>query len=460
MLTDAAVQKYRPGTQRRRIRDSKALFLVIEPSGHKAFEMRFRAPGGRIGKLRLGPFDPSGKKLKEEPKIEDIGAPLSLGDARLLAQKVLRERSNGHDPIAEHKARKHRNSLEKETRNANAFAAAVREFITDDAQKETRNWRETARLLGLLYKKDGDGNPEIAKGSLVERWADRPVASIDGADVWNVVDEARRSRIPGTKPRTRGLSEARARQLFVALSSFFSWLHDQRRVMANPCRSAPRPKPAKVRDRYLSDDEIRWFWRAADALGQPYAPLFKLLLLTGARLNEVARMTRSEFSEDGTTWSLLGSRTKNSRPHIVPLAPLARDLIASVPQIENKAGYVFTTKGTVPVSSWTYLKNRLDEKMAGVAKKERADVKIQPWRLHDLRRTAVTGMAELGIRPDVIELVVNHVSGHRGGVAGIYNRAEMLPERESALERWATHIAGLVEGKPAKVLLLHKSART
>ena len=195
-----------------------------------------------------------------------------------------------------------------------------------------------------------------------------------------------------------------------------------------------------------------------DAIGQPFGPLFKLLLLTGARLNEVACMTRDELSSDGATWSLPGSRTKNAKPHVVPLPPAARDLIASVPHIVNKTGYVFTTRGAVPVSSWTYLKNLLDEAMIAVAKQECADAKIPHWRLHDLRRTAVTGMAELGIQPGVIELCVNHISGTRSGVAGVYNRSELLPERKAALERWAAHLASLVEGKPPKIVPLRKGA--
>jgi len=195
-----------------------------------------------------------------------------------------------------------------------------------------------------------------------------------------------------------------------------------------------------------------------DAIGQPFGPLLKLLLLTGARLNEVARMTRDELSADGATWSLPRSRTKNARPHVVPLPPAARDLITSVPHIVNKAGYVFTTRGDVPVSSWTYLKNLLDAAMIAVAKQECADAKIPHWRLHDLRRTTVTGMAELGIQPDVIELCVNHISGTRSGVAGVYNRSELLPERKAALERWAAHLASLVEGKPPKIVPLRKGA--
>jgi hypothetical protein len=109
---------------------------------------------------------------------------------------------------------------------------------------------------------------------------------------------------------------------------------------------------------------------------------------------------------------------------------------------------MFTTTGTTPISGWSKTKGRLD-----------AAMKTAPWRLHDLRRTAVTGMAELGIRPDVIELAVNHISGSRGGIAGVYNRSELLDERRAALERWAKHVAGLVSGKPENVVTMRKRGR-
>jgi integrase len=181
------------------------------------------------------------------------------------------------------------------------------------------------------------------------------------------------------------------------------------------------------------------------------------LLLTGARLNEVAGMTRAELHTDGS-WQLPGTRTKNKRGHVVPLPPLARDLIATMPDGD---GLVFSTTGTSPVSGWSRMKRRLDAAMLALARKERgAKFTIAPWRLHDLRRTAVTGMAELGIRPDVIELTVNHVSGHRGGIAGVYNRSELLPERKAALGRWGQHLAGVVAGQAgANVTQLAKARR-
>jgi len=457
-LTAAAVAKYRPLAKRRRIRDggARSLFLIIEPSGHKSWQMRFRGSGGKPGKITLGSVHDG----DETPGTPVIGMPLTLAGARQLAADILRQRALGGDPIADHKARKHRARAETEERQAGTFAACVRNYMKEYAKPKTRNWRESARLLGLDFPRDG-GEAVEKKGGLLQRWGDKRVRDIDGHDVWNVIDEARRIGVPGLTARNRGNSDARARGLYVALSSFFTWAQRNRLIGANPCRTVPRPAPAAVRDRTLTEVEIKWFWRACESADaprvpgalKPFASLLRLLLLTGQRLDEVAGMTREELHDDGT-WNLAGNRTKNKRAHVVPLPPLARDLIAAMP---GESGLIFTTTGTSPVSGWSRMKKRLDAAMLELARKEKGPkATIPPWRLHDLRRTAITHMAELGIRPDVIELSVNHVSGSRGGIAGVYNRSELLPERKVALERWAAHLAGLTAPKTDKVIRLRK----
>jgi integrase len=135
-------------------------------------------------------------------------------------------------------------------------------------------------------------------------------------------------------------------------------------------------------------------------------------------------MRRAEL--DGDIWAIPGERTKNRRPHVVPLSPLTRDILASV---ESIGEHVFSTNGRTPVVIGSKIKNRLDAAMA-----------IEPWRLHDLRRTVATGMAELGVQPHIVEAVLNHVSGAKAGVAGVYNRAAYAAEKKVALERWSAHI--------------------
>ena len=428
-LTTVGIKALRGGADRREIRDGGAvgLYLIVQPSGHKSFAMRFRLPDGRPTKLVLGPFNQS-DEIDGDPVI---GQPLTLAAARRLAADVWRQRAMGKNVAADVKSEKVRRRLQRQESATNNFAAAVRDFIEGHAKPKTRSWRGTARLLGL----DPDG--EVIRGGLCDRWEDRPVTEITGHDIHAVTDEARQRGIPGLGTRKDGPSEARARHLFSALSSMFIWLHRHRRVEANPCSSVHRPDPATARDRVLTDAEIVKFWQAASAEPR-LGPLLKLLLLTGSRLNEVAGMRRSELSDDGATWSLPGARTKNKRPHVVPLPPLAVDLVP-----KGDTDLVFTTTGTTPVSSWSNLKDRLDAAMGDAP----------PWRLHDLRRTAATGMAEIGVAPHIVEAALNHVSGARAGVAGTYNRAAYATEKKAALERWADHVERLVSGKPAKVVV-------
>jgi integrase len=445
-LTAAQVKRLKPGPQRLRIRDlgARSLFLVIEPSGHKSWAMRFRRPDGRPAKLTIGPVDMSGHELQGDP---EIGQPLTLAAARALAANIHRQRALKQDVIGDHKVARHRQRTVIDEHAASTFAVAVRDYINGHAKPHTRNWVETARLLGLRYA-DEKTEPEVIKGGLAERWADKPVRNIGADDIWVVIDEARESGVPGLAVRKKGHSEARARLLFVALSSLFSWLQKpkrvggriERRIEINPCKGADRPEPATARERVLTKDEVRWFWRATDAVGEPFTTIFKLLLLTGARLSEVAGMRREEL-HDGSMWRLPGERTKNKRPHVVPLPPAAQALIAVVPGDEQ---IIFTTTGDTAPSGWSRVKQRLDAAMLKIAKQDRRA--LPPWRLHDLRRTAVTGMVELGVAPHLVELIINHVGGHKAGVAGTYNRAEMLEERKAALERWAAHVAQLVDG--------------
>jgi integrase len=409
LLTAAAVSRLKSGKQRREVRDGGAqgLRLCIQVSGHKSWVMRFRRPSGKSAKLTLGPVDPTGKEADGDPVI---GQPLTLAAARRLAMDVHRQRARGVDVIAVH----HREKLERAVRGGNDFAQATVDYVTQYAMRKTRQWPNTARLLGLRPVVD-DGVEIIPKG-LADRWRDRPVGEIDGDDIHGIIDETRERGVPGLERRAKGPREARALVMFAALSGLFGWLIARRRVVQNPCAGVHRPAPPPARDRVLTNAEIGTFWRATDAERKELGALLKLLLLTGARLNEVTGMRRAELSDDGATWTIPSERAKNRRTRVVPLPPLARELIASVPLAGD---FVFSATGVL--NGWSRLKNRLD-----------AAMQIPPWRLHDLRRTAVTGMAELGVRTDVIERVVNHVSGTRGGVAGVYNRSELLPAARSA----------------------------
>lgn len=433
-LTAVAVKNFRPETTRREIADAgcPGLFLIVQSSGHKSWAMRFRRPSGKPAKLTLGPVDLSGSEAESAPVI---GQPLTLASARRLAAEVHHQRAKGSDVVADHDAAKRRQRAEHETRAKSTFGGAARDFVERHAMKKTRHWQETARLLGLRPTEDG---LEVIRKGLSERWSEKPVASIDGHDIYALVDETRRLGVPGLEKRGEGPSEARARSMFATLSKMFSWLVEHRRVGTNPCVGVHKPDTPESRDRVLTDAEIKAFWNAANA--EQFRSLLKLLLLTGCRLNEVAGMRRSELSEDLSTWTLPSERTKNRRAHVVPLPPLAREMIPA-----GEGEFVFTTTGDSPASVGSKIKERLDKAM-----------KIPAWRFHDLRRTCATGMAEIGIAPHIVEAALNHVSGARAGVAGTYNRAAYAAEKKAALERWAAHVADLVAGRKAKVVPMRK----
>jgi integrase len=241
------------------------------------------------------------------------------------------------------------------------------------------------------------------------------------------------------------------------LSKFFGWCLQHRLITASPSVGVYVPPAPASRERVLTETEIVQFWNATDQMNEPFGAMLKLLLLTGARLREVAGMRRSEIS--GEAWTIPGTRTKNGKEHVVPLSPLACDILAKVKMIAGP-GYVFTTTGTTPVSGFSKMKKQLDALIAETGVQKRTP-EFAPWRLHDLRRTCATMMAEssprgLGIAPHIVEACLNHISGHKVGVAGIYNKAEYLPEKTVALQRWGNWVEGLVAGHEPNITALPK----
>src|SRR5215813_152808 len=277
VLTDAAVRKYAPQRHRREIPDARAegLFLVVEPSGTKTWVLRFRKLGGEQGqksKLRLGAVDFSGQEITGDPVI---GQPLTLRSARALAAAVHRQRALGVDVVAEHKANKRRRRAAKEQTNGGSFGVLARQFIEEHAKPNVRRWRNIAGLLGLVYPLEDD-KPVLTEGGLMERWGDKPVTEIDAHLIYETIDEARRHGIPGHERRNKGMSDARGRHLARALSRFFSWLVEHRKLTVNPCLGGYVPPPSPSRERVLSDDEVRWFWAGCTALCSPFVRLCKL----------------------------------------------------------------------------------------------------------------------------------------------------------------------------------------
>jgi integrase len=212
------------------------------------------------------------------------------------------------------------------------------------------------------------------------------------------------------------------------------------------------PTAEKSRDRTLTDDELRLFWKATAGLGFPFGPMFRLLLVTGQRREEVAGMTRDEVLLGGDPiWTIPKERTKNNNEHSVPLSPLAVEIIESLPRI-GKATFLFTTNGETSVSGYSRSKDRLDAAMARIRIEEADGDKVEAiphWTLHDLRRTMASRMAGLNINLPVIEKVLNHVSGSFAGIVGVYQRHEYREEKRRALNAWADYVTALVEKRIA-----------
>ena len=178
--------------------------------------------------------------------------------------------------------------------------------------------------------------------------------------------------------------------------------------------------------------------------------------MTAQRRDELAHATWAEFDLGRQTWTLPAERTKNGRAHFVHLSPLAVEILEKLPHLATKNGWVLTTGlsgADTPVSGFGRGRERIAAAMVEISGEE-----VAPWTLHDLRRSAATGMAGLGIAPHVVDKVLNHSSGKIAGVAKIYNRFEYLPERKTALEAWARHVESLIRPTPSNVVELPRPA--
>jgi integrase len=432
VLTDAAVRRYKAQSKRREIADARraGLYLVIQPTGAKSWAFRFRNHG-KSCKLTLGGFDETAREPVKKPVI---GADLTLAEARKLAAEIDHERAGGTDVIVARKVAKIAAARKAIDDVDNAYPTLLRRYVDEHLKPNVKLWRDSARMLGLRYGQDGEG-PEIVPNGLIERWAGKPVRAITPDDIFIAVDDAIRTGVPGLSRRRTARTEPLGRVMHSVLGAFFRWLMRNRCIDVNPCRAVDKPRAGKPRERVLSDAEIVAVWRGSETLAAPYAAMVKLLILTGARVREIAELPFSELSPDLTLWTLPAERAKNGREHRVPLPQLARDIIAGIPRIAGPARYVLTFTGERPVNGHSSVKRALD-----------AASGVTGWVLHDLRRTVATGLQRLGVRLEVTEAVLNHVAGSRGGIVGVYQRHKYDDEKRAALAAWAERVAALTGG--------------
>ena len=217
-----------------------------------------------------------------------------------------------------------------------------------------------------------------------------------------------------------------------SLSAFFAWAITEGLLETNPVQGTAKASEGNGRERVLTNAEIAKLW--ATLSDGRFGEIVRLLLLTGQRRNEIGNLNWTEIDLARKLIVFPPDRTKNARLHELPLSRQALEIISRQPR-RNSSAFLFSdTKG---FKGWDQGKIRLDRRLG-----------IAEWRLHDLRRTCATGMAELGIQPHIIEAVLNHVSGHKAGVAGIYNRARYVDEMRSALQRWADHLYQITQVDP------------
>lgn len=225
-----------------------------------------------------------------------------------------------------------------------------------------------------------------------------------------------------------------------SLSACFTWAIQEGLAEQNPVIGTAR-KPEQARDRVLSLAELCAIWRA---LGDDqYGRIIKLLILTAQRASEIGGLQWSEVTD--TEITLPGVRTKNKHRHIVPLSEPARALLNAPP----RGDYVFGRDIGRPFSGWSRCKERLDARIA-----EMTGAPIPAWIVHDIRRAVATHLAETGVQPHVVEAILNHISGTKAGVAGIYNRASYEREKRQALDLWAEHLLAAVEERNSNIVTL------
>lgn len=392
-LTAAAVSNFRPpaGKAREYLWDTSlpGFGLMATDRGARSYVIQYRIIGtGRSRRMRIG--DP---------------AKLNLEEARRLARAKLGEVAGGADPQAQRLAERQAHRAGRH----DTVAVVVDRYIERHAKPHLRWHPELKRTL---------------ERDVVRKWRDRAISDIADTDV-AVLVEAIADRAP-----------VQANKTLVALKMLLNWCVEKRILKLSPAAGMKPPTPEKSRDRVLTDNELRAVWLASDGEPFPFGPCIKLLILTAQRRDEVAGLQWTELDLDSKTWLIPATRAKNGESHEVQLSTQAVEILRALPRI-NDSDLVFTTTGVSKISGFSKLKRRLDTAS-----------KVEGWIFHDLRRTATTGMASIGIPPHVADKILNHRQGTIRGVAKVYNRFKYQPERRTALQAWANYVDKVIANEP------------
>jgi integrase len=360
----------------------------VSYGGRKAFQALTRV-NGKLQRFTLGSY-PS----------------MSLLQARDEAEQIIKDAAKGISPKDREAEDRRRAVADKR----NTFGAVADEFMADHA-KNLRTKDEMQRMIDV---------------DLLPAWGDKPIASITRADAKALLREkARKAPIA-------------ANRLLSLISKIFAWALDEEIIQASPAVRLKRPAEEQERERSLTDAEIKILWPVFTAMGYPFGHGLKFLLVTGQRRGEVGGMKWSEIDNEG--WNLPGARSKSKQGHRVPLSTLALEILDQCPQLGD---YVFMSgRGVEPLEGWDGAKRRADSFLAKP---------IEPWRIHDLRRTMATQMRSLGIDRLVVSKLLNHAES---GITKTYDRYAADPEKAAAMERWSDRLREIVSGKKRENVVL------
>lgn len=384
-LTDIAIKRARPPA---------AGQIEIWDSAIPGFGVRVTAKGARSFVLLY--------RYQRHPRRWTLGRypALSLADARQMASDALTKLEAGKDPQAD-----------EASPAAASFADTLERFFTTycDHQNKPSTAAETRRNMTATFLKP---------------WKNRSLASLTRADALAITDRL----MAQGRPSAARHAHAHARK-------FFAWCVERGLMEASPMATLKPPVRARNRARALSLAELAVVYEAADRIGYPFGTIVKLLILTGQRRGEVSGMAWSEIDLEAATWTIPAERSKNGRAHALPLAPIALDIIGTMPRLSDRFAFPARGNDEATFSGWSKAKKDLDV-MTGV----------ESWTLHDLRRSMATRLAALGVPPHVVERILNHAGGTFAGVAGVYNRFEYGDEMRAALGQWEAVLMSAASG--------------
>jgi integrase len=371
--------------------------LLVFDEALPGFGLRLRAGGKRtwVAQYRLG--------TKQRRLTLGTTETIDADEARRRAKNALSKVHLGIDHQTE--------KVEARAQASVTLGAVVEDYLTRRAEKrlKPRSLEEVRRHLQKLW-------------APLHRL---PIQKIRRADIATRLADIARENGPFAANRARA-----------SLSGLFNWVLGEGLIDVSPIVGTNKATEEISRDRVLSPEELRLVWEHAG--DGDYGDIVRLLILTGQRREEVGGMLWPELDLVNANWRIGAERTKNGLVHDVPLSPAAVEVLKGRSRRDDKREFVFGSRAG-PFQGWSNAKEALDGRLRE-ALQDRALREVKQWRLHDIRRTVATRLGDLGVLPHVIEAVLNHVSGHRAGVAGIYNRAAYAAEKRDALERWAADI--------------------